>query len=123
MATPKHFDISIFSDMYKEAHGIRPHGFNPANYSANELDDIWSDTVAAAETSGKAQRLLQEKAKVEFEAAIERTIAIGAKDRQTAINWLWSAVDPDLEDFDFFAYQNGLSVTDSYHYEAEAKGE
>lgn len=117
------FDANIFSDLYKEAHGIRPHGFNPADYSADELDQIWSDTIAAADASAEAQRLLQEQARVEFETAIINTMIVGAKDRQTAINWLWEAVDPEKEDFDFFAYQNGLSVADSYRYENEAKGE
>jgi hypothetical protein len=117
------FDANIFSDLYKEAHGIRPHGFNPADYSADELDQIWSDTIAAAEASAEAQRLLQEQAKADFEKAIERTIVIGAKDRQTAINWLWEAVDPEKEDFDYFAYQNGLSVSDSFVYEKIAKGQ
>lgn len=116
------FDANIFSDLYKEAHGIRPHGFNPANYTEDELDQIWSDTIAAAEASAEAQRLLHIKAKADFEKAIAKTIVIGAGDRQTAINWLWEAFDESKEDFDYFAYSMGLSVADSNRYESEVKG-
>lgn len=117
------FDANIYSDMYKDAYGFRPRNFRPEDYTQAELDAIWETVAADCERAAIEQQQLMQEARRKFEEVISDLVEAGAKDRPTAIRWLWEAHDPERQDFDFFAYNMGLSVRDSWHYEQELESD
>lgn len=116
------FDPEIFSDLYKDAYGFRPR-FRYSDYTSEELDAMWDNTVKACEQAAEDERRFFEDSKKSFEKAIVNVILNGADTRAKAIRWLWEGYDPYMEDFDDFTYQLGLSPTDASAYEKEMKGE
>lgn len=84
------FDANIFSDLYKETYGTRPHGhwfYNPS-CSDKERQKIWDDLCAAHEREMDRYNAELAEAEKSFEAQIQDAISLGAPDRKTAIRWV-----------------------------------
>jgi len=102
-------------DARKDADGIRPRYLGLFDAEGN-VAEAWTlerlqaeaaaaeaDVRAAIEHEERQQRL----AAVAFECAIQKTIRVGAGDRDTAIRWLMDADDCD-GDNGMFEYLNNL---------------
>lgn len=104
------YDLDYFSDLYKEATGIRP-----GNYyfewlekaTAEELQKEW-DYLCSEADARDAERLNSEAVKLaELEAYLVKTCADNNVDRATAIRWLDDAYDT-RGDWQFLDYYLGV---------------
>ena len=96
-----------FSDFYKEANGFRPRHIDTSSWSLADFDAEF-EVLARICKENAAMRDAQEAAAiVRFEARIVDLIAIGAKDRTTAIRWISEAEDCD-SDMSYLCYCLGL---------------
>ena len=100
------FDPDIYSDLHKEVYGIRPRG-DMSNMTAEMLDAEWDFILRAQEQELEYENECRARARAALEADIERTIALGAGDRDTAVRWLMEAEGAD-GDYDYFLYKRGL---------------
>jgi len=80
--------FSILSDIYKEAHGIRPRFYNLEEMSIQDLKDEIDRVSEQADEAFKQEQAFQENALIEFKALINDMIEMGARDTETAINWI-----------------------------------
>lgn len=89
------FDYDAFSDFYKDTNGFRPRGheFYRPETSDERRQEIWDQLIVAHEAEMERYYAAQEEGKARFEADVEKTIAYGAPDRETAIRWMTDAVD------------------------------
>jgi hypothetical protein len=82
---------SIYSDMYKDAHGFRPRHVDTTHWT----EEMFSEEFAALELvirQEELQRAFAEgKAAARFEARVDDLMATGAKDAETAIRWIMEA--------------------------------
>ena len=104
-----------FSDFYKEANGFRPRHIDTSSWSLEDFD-IQFEVLARIYKENAAMRDAAEAvAVVRFEARIVDLIAIGAKNRTTAIRWISEAEDCG-SDMSYLCYCLGLP----YQYLLEA---
>jgi hypothetical protein len=98
--------MSVWSDCYKDVHGVRPRwdvsGMTYEDFAA-EID------VLQAELELVIQREREQEARAiaEFEQSVAVVIESGASDRETALRWLMDASEAD-GDWKYFCYLNGL---------------
>ena len=82
---------SIYSDMYKDAHGFRPRHVDTFHWT----EEMFSEEFAALELVIRQEELLRAfaegKAAARFEARVDDLMATGAKDAETAIRWIMEA--------------------------------
>lgn len=100
----------MWSDMYKDAYGFRPR-IDISDWSAEDFEQEFKwlgETIA--ENEAKAARDTFE-AEVDFEIEISKAMDLGAADRDTAIRWLFEAVNLDVGhplDREHFEWKHGL---------------
>lgn len=91
-----------WSDLYKDAHGIRPRQ-SLAGYSAEQLDALWERTIRAKDEELERERAAEREAVARFDALVERMIGYGARDYATAVRWI-----ADGDDLDFVLWEHGI---------------
>ena len=103
--------LSIISDMYKDAFGIRPHGmFN--DYSEVELlaeiDRLQVEIEKAIEFEAKSDAVSITR----FNDEVETFIQSGAANRSTAIRWMLQARgnDENPERADFICFEEKINT-------------
>lgn len=102
LADCKVFDVAVWSDLYKDAHGFRPRS-SLANYSAAELDSLWEFTCAAVERAIEHEKECEARALEALKAQIQETIALGAGDEKTAMRWILDADGVNTTDLQYGA--------------------
>ncbi len=98
-------NCSIFSDLYKDAHGFRPR-FDVSDWTDEDFRTEFVRLGAIIHENVELEKLAEQAAIVEFEATIVRLIEKGAKDRATAIRWMMDAEGPCSTDY--FCWSLGL---------------
>jgi hypothetical protein len=81
---------SLFSDMYKDVTGIRPR-MDTESWTLDDFNKKINQLGIELKAKMAEDKVDQEKAIQEFEARIEETLEMGAKDRATAIRWICEA--------------------------------
>jgi len=104
--------LSMVSDVYKDAHGIRPRGFNWDAYSDDELDTFVDECITTANENADAEAIWAEEQVIVFKQLVEDTIAHGAGDRATALRWLFEGSELDAYDIEHFVWQQNILYTD-----------
>ena len=102
--------LATYSDMYKDAYGVRPRGIDTSSWGQEDFLNVFKELSAVIE-SNEIERIAREKDAVEiFEAKVAEFISMGAADRKTAIKWLVSSVADHIhpEDYGFICYEFGL---------------
>jgi hypothetical protein len=95
------YDESILSDFHKDAFGFRPTESFFDNWDLQNKDgkqQIWDwlgDNMASRQN--EERRYMEQKVK-EFEDTISANLQQGAKDRVTAIEWIFQAQHKDILD-------------------------
>jgi len=78
-----------YAELYKDVHGIKARWYTAATVEQARAD------IAQLEAEGKevwaAEKAAQEKAVEAFEKRVTETIALGARDRETAVQWIHQA--------------------------------
>ena len=81
-----------YSDFFKEAYGFRPH-LDTSSWTLEEFDMAFEELSKVCKENAAMRHAQEAAAVVRFEARIVDLIAIGAKDRTTAIRWIAEAED------------------------------
>lgn len=86
------FEYDLFSDLHKDAYGFRPryHSFYDESTTDEERQVIWDDTIVALEQAMAAEAEHKARCLRDFEALVQKTIELGARDEETALRWLTS---------------------------------
>lgn len=96
----------MFSDFYKDVHGVRPR-FDDESWTAadyqREIDSL--QIQCKAQMAEEQER--QQEAIAKFEKHVINTICMGAGDRETAIRWIMDASEA-ANDPEYFCFLNGL---------------
>jgi hypothetical protein len=110
-----HSNLSLdYYEGYKDVHGIKARWVNYCTITIAELERMCDSLQAEYEIMAKEMEIQEEQDSEKFEAEIAKVIAMGAKDRETAIRWMsqdrfyssYSIVD--------YLYENGISVYREY---------
>ncbi|NBR24648.1 MAG: hypothetical protein EBU08_12940 [Micrococcales bacterium] len=94
---------SIYWDMYKDAHGIRPRHVDTTHWT-EEMFVAEFEALELTIRQEELQRAFAEGKAIErFEARVDDLMATGAQDRATAIRWIMDAegADGDTEYADY----------------------
>lgn len=97
----------IFSDMYKDAHGMRPRFVDTSAWGEAEFEKEFTYLQGIIKRDLEEQDLRQEQAARDFEKRMTETIALGARDRATAMKWIHAAEDTQGDD-EYLCHTLGL---------------
>jgi hypothetical protein len=101
----------MFWDMYKDAHGVRPRGIDTSTWTLKDFHKEFEYLGRVIEQE-EVQRLTAEAEAVKkFEQHVTNTICMGARDRETALEWIMQASNAN-GDWEYLCYDLGLP----YHY-------
>ena len=95
------YDEQIVSDLHKDAYGYRPReGFwrHWNESTSDEKQEIWDGLLRDLDAEMEAEQRRKDEAVEAFEARVEKTVAMGAGDRLTAIRWIVDGMDLDYTD-------------------------
>ena len=96
----------IYSDMYKDAHGVRPRWIDTTNWTLEDFEKEFASLSLIIEQAETQRKLDEAEAIVRFEDRVLNLIHTGTN-RQRVISWLMDAEGAD-GDFEYFCYLNGL---------------
>lgn len=97
----------MFSDFYKDVHGVRPR-FDDASWTVADYQREIDGLRDYSEILEKEQKEFEERKIQEVEERIAKLIAIGAGDRATAIRWIRDAEDCNGSDEDYLCFVLGI---------------
>ena len=109
------FDADIFSDLYKDAYGFRPryHRFYDEATTDEERQEMWDCTCQVLDETMAQEREHKQRCLRDFEALVQKTIELGARDEETALRWLTS--DETFysgQDVEHWVWDKGILFTD-----------
>jgi len=105
--TPLEQAQATFSDMYKDAHGIRPRHIDTSTWTLADFDREFAELVEIMKANDIQQGIEEAKAIEKFERRCAELISIGAKDMAMAMRWIHEAEGTD-GDNDYLAWTLGL---------------
>jgi len=98
---------SIYWDLYKDAHGIRPRGIDTSSWSEADFNKEFENLNLIAELSCRQRQADEQDAAQKFEQHVTNTICMGAGDRETALRWIMDASNAN-GDWEYLCYDLGL---------------
>ena len=114
------FDANLFSDLYKDAYGTRPHyhRFYAEDTTDEERQQFWDWAIRDAEIAMEEDARREAEAVASFESAIANTMEMANCDRATAIRYQIEAVDM-IDEYDpgYIVYNFGLPYFKGYEEE------
>jgi len=112
------YDASIVSDLHKDARGYRPSSdfwamWNEALPAGKQL--IWDNLIEDFDAEQANEKRMQDLAIHNFENEVADCLALGAKDRKTAIKWIVQGLNLSQSDLvyggSFVCHKIGLPYT------------
>jgi hypothetical protein len=97
----------IYWDMYKDAYGVRPRGIDTTDWSLEQFEKEFEFLGKVIEQEEIARKAAEAEAIVKFEQHVTNTICMGARDRETALRWIFEASQADGDE-EYFCFLNGL---------------
>ena len=113
-ATEFTYDDYAYSDLHKDVYGFRPRGSQWESWkrmTPAEKQVEWDFLVGRLGALLEEERQHQAYCAEKFEKRVATTIELGAKDRETALRWIYQADcgdDNGFYDWDYLCYHNGL---------------
>ena len=99
---------TVYSDFYKEVHGFRPRGGSDEQWNSQEwLEGAIDDLRGYAKIAFAQQAEEEANAVAQFERLVSDMIAMGARDRETALRWVMDVNDVG-NDWEYLCFQYGL---------------
>lgn len=105
--TPLEQAQATFSDMYKDAHGIRPRHIDTSTWTLEQFDQEFAELSEVMRANDIQQGIEEAIAIEKFERRCAEMISIGAKDHAMALRWIHEAEDTN-GDNDYLAWTLGL---------------
>lgn len=104
---------SFFSDYHKDAYGFRPRHIDTSSWTQQDFNNEF-DKLEVIVKENIAEEKKREEADISsFKVLIEKTISLGAGDRETALRWILDGSDFDYN-IDYFMWQHGFSIYSEY---------
>jgi len=98
---------SIYWDMYKDAHGMRPRHVDTTHWTEAVFNAEFEMLQQVIIREDQERKVAEAKAVVAFEERVARLMVAGAKTRENAIRWIHDAEECG-GDADFLCYTLGL---------------
>ena len=98
---------SIFWDMYKDAHGIRPRGIDTGTWTTEQFQLEFEYLGRVIADNENQRKVFEADAIEKFEKHVTDTICMGARDRETALRWIMDASNAN-GDWEYLCYDLGL---------------
>lgn len=97
-----------YSDLYKDCYGVRPRFMSAQQWTSvewlrAEIESLGPVLERVIADERETERIMVER----FEQRVRDTIALGARDRATAVRWIRDALD-DGGDKNYAEYQLGI---------------
>lgn len=113
MTTAYDYSDELYSDLHKDARGYRPGSSGYAYWGSltpDEKQAHWDSLCKEMRDRQEAEQKREQEAVAAFELRITSVVEAGAKDRETAIKWMFDAEEDEYIRFDpdYFCYQYGL---------------
>ena len=89
---------SIFWDMYKDAHGFRPRGFDCSGWTEEDFNDQFEYLARVIQENYQRQLVREEMAIREFEQRMAAMMQSYSIDRATAMSWIHEAEETGGDD-------------------------
>ena len=103
------YDENSYSDLHKDALGFRPIESSWIRWCAmsqEEKQTEWDSLCGILDRVMKDEKAAEIVAVAEFESRLFQLIGLGAKDRETAIKWVFDA--EEAYDYDHLCFALGL---------------
>ena len=94
-------------DMYKDAYGVRPRWIDTTAWTLEVFEAEFASLATAIEQAERERRAAEADAIAKFEQHVTNTICMGARDRETALNWIMDASNAN-GDWEYLCYDLGL---------------
>ena len=104
--TPLEQARETYSDMYKDAYGVRPRGIDTSNWTLEQFDAEFKILGAAIKASEIQRRADEADAINKFEDRVLNLMHTGTN-RERVIAWLMDAERAN-GDFEYFCFTQGL---------------
>lgn len=102
-------DFENYFDFYKSVHGIKPRWLTVADFqNPEEVKKMFEALEAQAVVVEQAEAEQEQAGIAEFEKTVQQTIEAGAKDRATALRWIFEAHADQNIDVGYFCYLNNI---------------
>lgn len=101
--------LSIYSDVYKDAYGIRPR-HDMSHLSEEELNQEIDRLNQIAEDNADEEEEIAQFCVNSFKDRLQTIINVGANDEETAIRWMFQGSNTD--DFEHYIWSEGILFTD-----------
>ena len=98
---------SIFWDMYKDAHGIRPRGIDTSTWTIEQFQQEFEYLGRVIADNENQRKVFEADAIEKFEKHVTDTICMGAGNRETALRWIMDASNAN-GDWEYLCYDLGL---------------
>ena len=98
---------SIFWDMYKDAHGVRPRGIDTSTWTLEDFQAEFARLQVVIKREAEQRWIAQHEAAHAFEMRMQSVLACGAKDREMAMRWIHEAEGTNGDD-EFLCWTLGL---------------
>jgi hypothetical protein len=98
-------------DMYKDAYGHRPRGVDTSTWTLADFEQEFASLGSVIQREEADRKVAEDEAIEKFEQHVLNTICMGARDRETALNWIMDASNAN-GDWEYLCYDLGLP----YHY-------
>ena len=97
---------NTYSDLYKDAYGVRPRGTDFLDWTEEEFRKQFARLEGTIKDRVDEDRRFEEMAARDFEERVNGFLYLGAKDRAMALRWIMEADGAD--DFEHLCFKNGL---------------
>ena len=94
-------------DMYKDAYGHRPRGIDTSTWTLADFEQEFASLGSVIQREEADRKVAEDEAIEKFEQHVLNTICMGARDRQTALNWIMDASNAN-GDWEYLCYDLGL---------------
>ena len=94
-------------DMYKDAYGHRPRGVDTSAWALADFEQEFASLGSVIQREEADRKVAEDEAIEKFEQHVLNTICMGARDRETALNWIMDASTAN-GDWDYLCWDLGL---------------
>ena len=98
---------ATYSDMYKDAYGSRPRGVDTSGWDLEYFEQEFKHLAEVIELEEKDRKEAEARAIVKFEDHVTNLMHTGTT-REGVIDWLMRRENIAGNDFDYFAFTQGL---------------
>ena len=97
----------MYWDMYKDAYGVRPRWIDTTKWTLADFETEFASLATAIEQAEVERKTAEAENIAKFEQHVMNTICMGARNRETALNWIMDASNAN-GDWEYLCFDLGL---------------